>query len=219
MILYSDRDDHYSQRVRIVLAEKDISAEIKESNSEDVSDEILSISPYHKLPILVDRDLAIHDPSVMMEYLDERFPHPPLLPVYPVERANSRTLMLRIDREWCPLIDALVSRENTDKELIKVREELLHGISSIAPTFKEFKFFMSNEFTLVDCLFAPILWRLPSLGIKLPLNRHLKPLLDYQNSVFERPGFLDSLSSLESCLLYTSPSPRDLSTSRMPSSA
>ena len=204
MILYSDRDDHYSQRVRIVLAEKDISAEIKESNSEDVSDEILSISPYHKLPILVDRDLAIHDPSVMMEYLDERFPHPPLLPVYPVERANSRTLMLRIDREWCPLIDALVSRENTDKELIKVREELLHEISSIAPTFKEFKFFMSNEFTLVDCLFAPILWRLPSLGIKLPLNRHLKPLLDYQNSVFERPGFLDSLSSLERDLRFDS---------------
>jgi RNA polymerase-associated protein len=204
MILYSDRDDHYSQRVRIVLAEKDISAEIKESNSEDVSDEILSISPYHKLPILVDRDLAIHDPSVMMEYLDERFPHPPLLPVYPVERANSRTLMLRIDREWCPLIDALVSRENTDKELIKIREELLHEIFSIAPTFKEFKFFMSNEFTLVDCLFAPILWRLPSLGIKLPLNRHLKPLLDYQNSVFERPGFLDSLSSLERDLRFDS---------------
>ena len=204
MILYSDRDDHYSQRVRIVLAEKDISAEIKESNSEDVSDEILSISPYHKLPILVDRDLAIHDPSVMMEYLDERFPHPPLLPVYPVERANSRTLMLRIDREWCPLIDALVSRENTDKELIKIREELLHEISSIAPTFKEFKFFMSNEFTLVDCLFAPILRRLQSLGIKLPLNRHLKPLLDYQNSVFERPGFLDSLSSLERDLRFDS---------------
>ena len=204
MILYSDRDDHYSQRVRIVLAEKDISAEIKESNSEDVSDEILSISPYHKLPILVDRDLAIHDPSVMMEYLDDRFPHPPLLPVYPVERANSRTLMLRIDREWCPLIDSLVLRENTDKELIKIREELLHEISSIAPTFKEFKFFMSNEFTLVDCLFAPILWRLPSLGIKLPLNRHLKPLLDYQNSVFERPGFLDSLSSLERDLRFDS---------------
>ena len=197
MIFYSDRDDHYSQRVRIVLAEKDISAEIKESNSENVSDEILSISPYHKLPILVDRDLAIHDPSVMMEYLDERFPHPPLLPVYPVERANSRTLMLRIDREWCPLIDALVKKDNTEKELIKIREELLHEISSVAPTFKEFKFFMSNEFTLVDCLFAPILWRLPSLGIKLPLNRHLKPLLDYQNCVFERPGFLDSLSSLE----------------------
>jgi len=197
MILYSDRDDHYSQRVRIVLAEKDITAEINETKLEDTSDEILSISPYHKLPILVDRDLAIHDPSVMMEYLDERFPHPPLLPVYPVARANSRTLMLRIDREWCPLVDKLIKEDLPEKELMKIRQELLHEISSIALTFKEFKYFMSDEFTLVDCCFAPILWRLPSVGIKLPINKHLKPLIDYQNSVFERPGFLDSLSSIE----------------------
>ena len=197
MILYSDRDDHYSQRVRIVLAEKDISAEIIESKSDETPDEILSISPYFKLPILVDRDLAIYDPSVIMEYLDERFPHPPLLPVYPVARANCRTLMLRIDREWCPMIDVLNEGKKSEKELMKIREELLHEISSIAPTFKEFKFFMNDDFTLIDCFFAPILWRLPSLGIKLPINRHLKPLIDYQSSVFERPGFLDSLSSLE----------------------
>ena len=148
MILYSDRDDHYSQRVRIVLAEKDITAEIRESALEDTPDEILSINPYHKLPILVDRDLALHDPSVMMEYLDERFPHPPLLPVYPVARANSRTLMLRIDKEWCPIVDTLIEAKLSEKELMKLREELLHEISSIAPTFKEFKFFMSDEFTL-----------------------------------------------------------------------
>ena len=197
MILYSDRDDHYSQRVRIVLAEKDITAEIRESSLEDTPDEILSINPYHKLPILVDRDLALHDPSVMMEYLDERFPHPPLLPVYPVARANSRTLMLRIDKEWCPIVDTLIEAKLSEKESMKLREELLHEISSIAPTFKEFKFFMSDEFTLVDSCLAPILWRLPSIGIKLPVNRHLKPLLDYQKKVFERPGFLDSLSSLE----------------------
>ena len=197
MILHSDRDDHYSQRVRIVLAEKDITAEIVESKVEDTPDDIISISPYQKLPILIDRDLAIHDPSVMMEYLDERFPHPPLLPVYPVARANSRTLMLRIDREWCPLVDVLIEKKKSQKELMKIREELLHEISSIAPTFKEYKYFMSDEFTLVDCCFAPILWRLPSMGIKLPVNRHLKPLIDYQNSIFERPGFLDSLSSLE----------------------
>ena len=197
MILYSDRDDHYSQRVRIVLAEKDITAEIRESSLEDTPDEILSINPYHKLPILVDRDLALHDPSVMMEYLDERFPHPPLLPVYPVARANSRTLILRIDKEWCPIVDTLIEAKLSEKELMKLREELLHEISSIAPTFKEFKFFMSDEFTLVDSCLAPILWRLPSIGIKLPVNRHLKPLLDYQKKVFERPGFLDSLSSLE----------------------
>ena len=197
MILYSDREDHYSQRVRIVLAEKDISAEIKESKLEETSDEILSISPYFKLPILVDRDLSIYDPSVIMEYLDERFPHPPLLPVYPVARAKCRTLMLRIDREWSPMIDTLIEGKKSDKESMKIREELLHEISSIAPTFKEFKYFMSDDFTLVDCFFAPILWRLPSVGIKLPINRHLKPLIDYQNTIFERPGFLDSLSSLE----------------------
>ena len=197
MILYSERDNHYSHRVRIVLAEKDIACEIRELDIEEASDDILSLSPYHKLPILVDRDLALYDTSVMLEYLDERFPHPPLLPVYPVARANCRELMLRIDREWCPLVDTLISAEKSEKELMKIREELLHEISSIAPTFKENKFFMSDEFTLVDCCFAPILWRLPSIGIKLPLNRHLKPLLDYQNKVFERPGFLDSLSSIE----------------------
>ena len=197
MLLYSDRDDHYSQRVRIVLAEKDISAEINEAKPEETPEDILSISPYMKLPILVDRELAIHDPTVMMEYLDERFPHPPLLPVYPVARANCRTLMLRIDREWCPMVDALIMANKSEKELMKTREELLYEISSVAPTFKEFKFFMNDEFTLVDCCLGPILWRLPSLGIKLPINRHLKPLIDYQNTVFDRPGFLDSLSSIE----------------------
>jgi len=190
MILYSDRDDHYSQRVRIVLAEKDISAEINEAKPEETPEDILSISPYMKLPILVDRELAIHDPTVMMEYLDERFPHPPLLPVYPVARANCRTLMLRIDREWCPMIDALVIANKSEKELMKIREEILYEISSVAPTFKEFKFFMNDEFTLVDCCLGPILWRLPSLGIKLPINRHLKPIIDYQNTELDRPGFL-----------------------------
>ena len=197
MILYSDRDDHYSQRVRIVLAEKDITAEIRESTLEDTPEEILSINPYHKLPILVDRDLALHDPSVMMEYLDERFPHPPLLPVYPVSRANSRSLMLRIDKEWCPLIDALTLKELSEKELLIMREELLNEISTVAPTFKEFNFFMSEDFSIIDCYLAPILWRLPSLGINLPLNRHLKPLLDYQAKIFARQSFQDSLSMIE----------------------
>ena len=197
MILYSDRDDHYSQRVRIVLAEKDISAEINESKPEETSDEILSISPYHKLPILVDRDLAIHDPSVMMEYLDERFPHPPLLPVYPVARANCRTLMLRIDREWCPLVDSIISGKLKKANEKKTKEELIQELATISPIFKEFPFFMNEDFTLVDCYLAPIMWRLTSMGINLPYNKQLKPLLDYQNKIFERPGFIDSLTTIE----------------------
>ena len=197
MALFSDPMDHYSHRVRIVMQEKGVTSEIIDSDMNDLSSEILEVSPYAELPVLVDRDVCLYDSLVLMEYLDERFPHPPLLPVYPVARANSRTLMLRIDREWCPLVDSLILGQKSEKELMKLREELLHEISSIAPTFKEFSFFMSDEFTLVDCCFAPILWRLPSIGIKLPVNRHLKPLIDYQNKVFERPGFLDSLSSLE----------------------
>ena len=197
MALFSDPLDHYSHRVRIVMCEKGVSSEIIDTDSNNLSSEILEVSPYAEMPVLVDRDVCLYDSVILMEYLDERFPHPPLLPVYPVARANCRTLMLRIDREWCPLIDTLIQGEKSEKEMMKIREELLHEISSIAPTFKEFKFFMSDEFTLVDCCFAPILWRLPSVGIKLPVNRHLKPLIDYQNSVFERPGFLDSLSSIE----------------------
>ena len=134
MILYSDRDNHYSHRVRIVLAEKDIACEIREFDIEEAPDDILSLSPYHKLPILVDRDLALYDTAVMMEYLDERFPHPPLLPVYPVARANCRELMLRIDREWCPLVDAIISG-NLKKQM---RKRLKKNSSKSLQLFHQF---------------------------------------------------------------------------------
>ena len=197
MILYSDKDDHYSHTVRIVLAEKDIACEIRETSNEEAPEEVLALNPDHTLPILADRDLGLYNTGVMLEYLDERFPHPPLLPVYPVSRANSRTLMLRIDKEWCPLVDTLIEKKLSEKELLIIREELLNEISTVAPTFKEFDFFMSEDFSLVDCYLAPILWRLPNLGINLPLNRHLKPLLDYQAKIFARPSFQDSLSMIE----------------------
>ena len=197
MILYSDRDNHYSHRVRIVLAEKDITCEIREFDTKDVSDEILAMSNTHQLPILVDRDLNLSDTGVIMEYLDERFPHPPLLPVYPVSRASCRELMLRIDREWCPLVDQILNSRMTKKKEMQVKEELIQQLATISPTFKEFAFFMNEDFTLVDCYLAPILWRLPSMGINLPYNKHLKPLLDYQAKLFDRPGFNDSLTTIE----------------------
>ena len=197
MILYSDRDNHYSHRVRIVLAEKDITCEIREFDTEDVSDEILAMSNTHQLPILVDRDLNLSDTGVIMEYLDERFPHPPLLPVYPVSRASCRELILRIDREWCPLVDQILNSRMTKKKEMQVKEELVQQLATISPTFKEFAFFMNEDLTLVDCYLAPILWRLPSMGINLPYNKHLKPLLDYQAKLFDRPGFNDSLTTIE----------------------
>jgi RNA polymerase-associated protein len=130
----------------------------------------------------------------MMEYLDERFPHPPLLPVYPVARAQSRLWMHRIEREWCPMVDQI--RSGGKKEADKARKELRESLIGISPIFEDMPYFMSEEFTLVDCCLAPVLWRLPELNIELP-EKQVKPLLAYMSRVFEREAFKASLSERE----------------------
>ena len=105
--------------------------------------------------------------------------------------------MHRIDREWCPLIDSIISGKLTKAKAKNAKEELIQELATISPIFKEFSFFMNEDFTLVDCYLAPIMWRLESMGINLPYNKQLKPLLDYQNKIFERPGFIDSLTTIE----------------------
>ena len=197
MIFYSDRDDHYSQRVRIVLAEKDISAEIKESNSEDVSDEILSISPYHKLPILVDRDLAIHDPSVMMEYLDERFPHPPLLPVYPVARAQTRLILDRIEKDLAIHLDTLEDEASSKSELTKSKSALEVNLKNSLILFSNPSFFNEEEFTILDAVICPILFRLNFLGINIPNTKAATGIKDYMERIFEKTSFKASLTEAE----------------------
>ena len=107
MTLFSDSTNHYSHRVRIVLAEKGVTVDLIESDSGIAPAELADVNPYNTMPTLVDRDLVLYESKVMMEYLDERFPHPPLLPVYPVARAESRLLMYRIERDWCSLVDAI----------------------------------------------------------------------------------------------------------------
>lgn len=193
MILYSDRDDHYSQRVKIVLAEKDISAEIVELKTEEASDEILSISPYHKLPILVDRDLAIHDTCVMMEYLDERFPHPPLMPVDPVIRAKTRMVLHYIEKDLYGLLNDLKSsgEKKSSAAKLKLEENLMLSLNFLQGS----KFFLSDDFSIIDCSIAPILWRLPEYGIELPKSG--KPILKYADRIFERQSFFENLSEQE----------------------
>jgi RNA polymerase-associated protein len=131
----------------------------------------------------------------MMEYLDERFPHPPLLPVYPVARANTRLLMYRVQRDWCGLVDAISNPKTPAAAAAKARKELRESLIGVAPVFAEMPYFMSEEFSLVDCCIAPILWRLPVLGVELP--KQAKPLLDYMDRIFQREGFLGSLSAAE----------------------
>ncbi|MDG0968587.1 MAG: glutathione S-transferase N-terminal domain-containing protein [Porticoccaceae bacterium] len=196
MTLFSDPVCQYSHRVRIVLAEKGVTVDIEDTDSKSVTEEILEANPYGTLPTLVDRDLALYESKVVMEYLDERFPHPPLLPVYPVARAESRLWVYRIERDWCSLIDDILANPESEKA-IESRKEFRESLITVASIFDEMPYFMNEEFTLVDCCLAPMLWRLPQLGISLPSTRQIKPLLDYMERLFERPSFQESLTDLE----------------------
>jgi len=196
MTLFSDPLCQYSHRVRIVLAEKGVTVDIEDIDPKSVTEEILEANPYGTLPTLVDRDLALYESNVVMEYLDERFPHPPLLPVYPVARAESRLWIYRIERDWCVLIDQIKASPDS-KKADAARKEFRESLVTIAGIFEEMPYFMSEEFTLVDCCLAPMLWRLPQLEISLPNNRHVKPLHEYMERLFERPSFQESLTDLE----------------------
>ncbi|MEX2131002.1 MAG: glutathione S-transferase N-terminal domain-containing protein [Pseudohongiellaceae bacterium] len=197
MTFYSDGKSQYSHRVRIVLAEKGVTVETIDVDPDNKPEDLADLNPYNSLPTLVDRELVLYEPNIMMEYLDERFPHPPLFPVYPVARAQSRLWIYRIERDWCKLVDNLMANKGTEAALEKARKELRDGLISIAPIFAEKPFFMSDEFTIVDCCVTPILWRLSAMGIQLPQTKAAKPLLSYRDRLFARDSVRASLSDQE----------------------
>jgi len=192
MTMYSGAKCPYSHRVRLVLAEKNITVEIVDVEPNNISEDLMDLNPYGTLPTLVDRDLILYQSRIIMEYLDERFPHPPLLPVDPVSKASSRLFLHRVDNDWYRLMDQIVGG---GKPATRARKELRESLSVTAPVFGSRPFFMSDEFTLVDCSIAPLLWRLPALGVELP--QQAKPLEDYAKRLFDRTSFQDSLTELE----------------------
>ncbi|MEQ6886861.1 stringent starvation protein SspA [Salicola sp. Rm-C-2C1-2] len=194
MTFFSDPQSHYSHRVRIVLAEKGVTVDVLNVDPSNPPAELADLNPYNALPTLVDRDLVLYEPNIMMEYLDERFPHPPLLPVYPVARAQSRLMMWRVGRDWCSLVDRIERGSTSDAN--QARKELRESLVGSAPLFQEMPFFLSEEFTMVDCCIGPLLWRLPQLGVELP-GKGIKPLERYMERLFERRGFKASLSDAE----------------------
>ena len=196
MTFFSDGTDHYSHRVRMVLAAKGVTVDTIEVDGNNKPEELLELNPYGAVPTLLDRDLVLYESMVIMEYLDERFPHPPLLPVYPVARALSRLWMHRIQRDWCAHLDLLMVGKGRETALTKARKSLRESLMAVSPIFAEKPFFMSDEFTLADCCVAPILWRLPKVGIALP-EKQCRPLLKYAERLFERDGFQASLSEVE----------------------
>jgi len=191
MNLFTGVTDLYSHRVRIVLAEKGINFEGVDVDPAHPPEDLMELNPYGKVPTLVDRELVLYDAQVIMEYLDERFPHPPLMPVDPVSRAQSRMTLCRIQQDW----DGLVERLQKSRDKTKVAKELCDSLTVIAPIFEQKPFFMSDELSLLDCAVAPILWRLPTYGIKL--SSVAKPLEDYAQRLFDLESFQVSLSGKE----------------------
>lgn len=196
MTFFSDPRDHYSHRVRMVLAEKGVTVDIVEVDPNNKPEDLAEVNPYNNVPTLLDRDLVLYESTVIMEYLDERFPHPPLLPVYPVARAQSRLLIHRIEKDWSNRVDVLMTGKGRETVLTRARKELRESLSAVAPIFGEKPFFMSDEFTLVDCCVLPILWRLKVLDIKLP-EKSTKAMQKYMTGMFERPTFRESLTEAE----------------------
>ncbi len=194
MTLYSSPSCYQSHRTRLVLAEKNISIDVIDVEGGNLPEDLLDLNPYHNLPTLVDRDLVLYDSRVIIEYLDERFPHPPLMPVDPVSRAQFRLALYRIERDWYTLADEL--QNFTDrKQAARVRKQLEESIIGSADVFGAKRYFLSDEFSLVDCTIAPILWRLPVFGIEL--KGQVQSIRRYMDIVFSRRSFQDSLSDAE----------------------
>lgn len=193
MALHSGALDIFSHRVRIVLAEKGVNVDILHVNPTKPSEDLLAINPYTIVPTLVDRDLVLYESNIIMEYLDERFPHPPLLPVYPIARAKCRLMMHRIEKDWISTLPAI--EKGKPEEANAARKLLREQLIAVTPLFSEFPYFLNEDFSLVDCCIAPLLWRLPHFGIELPNTA--KPIKEYANRIFARKSFQSSLSDLE----------------------
>lgn len=194
MTLFSKADDPWSHRTRIVLAEKSIHVETIDVHEGNLPEDLLDLNPYHTAPTLVDRDLVLYDSRVIIEYLDERFPHPPLMPVDPVARAQFRVALFRIERDWYSLAQQI--EDPSDRKLgQKARKILRDSILASTDVFRARPYFLSDEFSLVDATIAPILWRLPRWEIDIPVQS--QPVARYADLLFGRAAFRHSLSRLE----------------------
>ena len=193
MTLYSDPSSAYSHQVRIVLAEKGVNIDIIQVDATHPPQDLLELNPYNTLPVLIDRDLILYESLIVMEYLDERFPHPPLLPVYPIARARSRLTIHRIERDWYNLMYK-IEKTTSDKKQ-EYKKILLENLIDLMPVFEDTPYFLSEEFSIIDCCIAPLLWRLPTLGIQLPPVA--KPIKRYMKNIFSRKSFQLSLSDVE----------------------
>ena len=194
MTLFSSPTCFYSHRARLVMAEKNINVDIVNVEGPEMPEDLIDLNPYHSVPTLVDRDLVLYDSRVISEYLDERFPHPPLMPVDPVTRAQFRLALFRIEKDWFSMAEA-IENSTEKRQATRAKKVLTESIIASVDVFELKPYFLSDDFSLVDSSIAPILWRLRSYGIDLSVDA--KPIQQYMNRVFSRPSFQESLTELE----------------------
>ena len=193
MTLYSGTTDPYSHRTRIVLYEKDVECQVVLVDVKKKPRELSDLNPYDTVPTMIDRDLVLYESLIINEYLDERLPHPPLMPVDPVSRGKARLMLMRFDRDWYSLIPEIEGPDKKNAQ--RARNIIRDGLTVISPMFKDQAYILGEEFSLVDCSLAALLWRLPMYGIELP--RQARPILDYAERLFERKSFKLSLTETE----------------------
>ncbi|ABA56825.1 Glutathione S-transferase-like protein [Nitrosococcus oceani ATCC 19707] len=201
--LFSDPLCPFCHRTRIVVAEKNISAEIIDIDPANLPEDLVRLNPHNSAPTLVARDLILYDSKVIMEYFDERFPHPPLMPVDPISRARIRLMFYRIDQDWYRLLGGTKTHRSNISS--KTRKMLIEDLTILSPTFEKTPFFMNEEFSLLDCALAPLLWRLLALEAELPPQAKL--VEDYANRMFARDSFQQSLSAAERAMRTKATSP------------
>ena len=194
MGLFSGNTCIRSHQVRFVLREKGITTDIQNVDGKKVPEDLIALNPYASIPTLTDRELVIYDSGVIIEYLDERYPHPPLMPVSPVDRAKIRLALVSLEADIVSAaieLDAALGSRNENS----LRKKLKSMLNSSLDLFSVSNYFLNDELTVIDCVLAPILWRLEYFGISL--GKEHKAISDYMERVFSREAFQNSLSEDE----------------------
>jgi RNA polymerase-associated protein len=193
MQLYSGTTCPFSHRCRFVLYEKGMDFQVIDVDLYNKPEDIAVMNPYNRLPVLVERDLILYESNIINEYIDERFPHPQLMPADPVMRARARLMLFNMEVELFSQIDALESGK--EKQVERSRQHVADRLVELAPVFTKTKYMLGDDFTMLDVAIAPLLWRLDHYGIKL--GKSAAPLMKYAERIFSRPAFIEALTPSE----------------------
>ncbi|TCV83731.1 glutathione S-transferase N-terminal domain-containing protein [Sulfurirhabdus autotrophica] len=193
MTLYSGTSCPFSQRCRIVLYEKGMDFQVIDVDLHDKPEDLAVMNPYNKVPVLVERDLILHEANIINEYIDERFPHPQLMPADPVMRARARLFLYRFEEELFSHVSVI--EHGSQKAADKSRSVIRDNLTQLVPLFVKQKFMLGEDYSMLDVAIAPLLWRLEHYAITLP--KQAAPLLKYAERLFVRPAFIEALTPSE----------------------